>query len=181
VGYINDQYVLNPTQEELKSSKLDLVVADDIRVNLRVNGNNGGDNLYFVNEAFREQRANRAVNQRGYINDQYVLNPTQEELKSSKLDLVVAGTEAAVLIVQRFVDGFRLPVPTWFTGFFHQVVDVLDNNLLLLVRTEPDPGRAEVQQTGSGGGRYRSGRTDGGIRSGTAIQPAQQRARSALR
>ena len=35
--------------------------------------------------------------------------------------------------VQRFVDGFRLPVPTWFTGFFHQVVDVLDNNLLLLV------------------------------------------------
>ncbi|STV86340.1 Polyribonucleotide nucleotidyltransferase [Klebsiella michiganensis] len=36
----------------------------------------------------------------GYINDQYVLNPTQEELKSSKLDLVVAGTEAAVLMVE---------------------------------------------------------------------------------
>ncbi len=34
------------------------------------------------------------------INDQYVLNPTQEELKSSKLDLVVAGTEAAVLMVE---------------------------------------------------------------------------------
>ena len=32
-------------------------------VNLRVNGNDGGDNLNFVNEAFREQRANRAVNQ----------------------------------------------------------------------------------------------------------------------
>ncbi len=30
----------------------------------------------------------------GYINDQYVLNPTQEELKESKLDLVVAGTES---------------------------------------------------------------------------------------
>jgi polyribonucleotide nucleotidyltransferase len=36
----------------------------------------------------------------GYINDQYVLNPTQEELKESKLDLVVAGTEAAVLMVE---------------------------------------------------------------------------------
>ncbi len=36
---------------------------DDIRVNLRVNGNNGRDNLNFVNEAFREQRTNRAVNQ----------------------------------------------------------------------------------------------------------------------
>src|SRR5215469_5876259 len=36
----------------------------------------------------------------GYINDQYVLNPTQEELKTSKLDLVVAGTEAAVLMVE---------------------------------------------------------------------------------
>ncbi|MNT65872.1 hypothetical protein D3C72_2038900 [compost metagenome] len=35
--------------------------------------------------------------------------------------------------VQRFVNGFWLPIPTWFTGFFHQIVDVLDNNLLLLV------------------------------------------------
>ncbi|CNV33065.1 Uncharacterised protein [Salmonella enterica subsp. enterica serovar Bovismorbificans] len=35
--------------------------------------------------------------------------------------------------VQRVVDGFRLPVPTRFTGFFHQIVDRLDNNLLLLV------------------------------------------------
>lgn len=36
---------------------------DDIRVNLRVNRNYGGDNLNFVDEVFREQRANRAVNQ----------------------------------------------------------------------------------------------------------------------
>lgn len=36
----------------------------------------------------------------GYINDQYVLNLTQDELKESKLDLVVAGTEAAVLMVE---------------------------------------------------------------------------------
>ncbi len=36
----------------------------------------------------------------GYINDQYVLNPTTDELKTSQLNLVVAGTEGAVLMVE---------------------------------------------------------------------------------
>ncbi len=35
-----------------------------------------------------------------YVDGQYVLNPTQSELKESKLDLVVAGTESAVLMVE---------------------------------------------------------------------------------
>ena len=35
-----------------------------------------------------------------YIDGQYVLNPTQSELKDSKLNLVVAGTESAVLMVE---------------------------------------------------------------------------------
>jgi polyribonucleotide nucleotidyltransferase len=35
-----------------------------------------------------------------YINDQYVLNPTRSQIKESKLDLVVAGTERAVLMVE---------------------------------------------------------------------------------
>ena len=36
----------------------------------------------------------------GYINGQYVLNPTATELKTSKLNLVVAGTQQAVLMVE---------------------------------------------------------------------------------
>src|SRR3989442_5533769 len=36
----------------------------------------------------------------GYLDGQYVLNPTKTELATSKLDLVVAGTEAAVLMVE---------------------------------------------------------------------------------
>ncbi|CAD6510202.1 polyribonucleotide nucleotidyltransferase [Candidatus Profftia tarda] len=36
----------------------------------------------------------------GYISDQYVLNPTTDELQKSKLDLVVAGTQDAVLMVE---------------------------------------------------------------------------------
>jgi polyribonucleotide nucleotidyltransferase len=36
----------------------------------------------------------------GYIDGQYVLNPTADEIKQSKMDLVVAGTEKAVLMVE---------------------------------------------------------------------------------
>jgi len=36
----------------------------------------------------------------GYVDGQYVLNPTKTELSKSALDLVVAGTEAAVLMVE---------------------------------------------------------------------------------
>ena len=36
----------------------------------------------------------------GYFNGQYVLNPTATELQTSQLDLVVAGTEQAVLMVE---------------------------------------------------------------------------------
>ena len=36
----------------------------------------------------------------GYVNGSYVLNPTASELEASQLDLVVAGTESAVLMVE---------------------------------------------------------------------------------
>ena len=36
----------------------------------------------------------------GYINNEYVLNPTKTELETSALNLVVAGTEQAVLMVE---------------------------------------------------------------------------------
>jgi polyribonucleotide nucleotidyltransferase len=36
----------------------------------------------------------------GYLNGEYLLNPTADELKDSKLDLVVAGTDRAVLMVE---------------------------------------------------------------------------------
>ncbi|WP_415923234.1 polyribonucleotide nucleotidyltransferase [Steroidobacter sp.] len=43
----------------------------------------------------------------GYIDGQYVLNPTVKQIKTSKLDLVVAGTAEAVLMVESEAD--RLP------------------------------------------------------------------------
>src|SRR5438067_2631561 len=36
----------------------------------------------------------------GYVNGEYVLNPTVSQLAKTKLDLVVAGTETAVLMVE---------------------------------------------------------------------------------
>jgi len=36
----------------------------------------------------------------GYANGQYILNPTTTQLKTSQMDLVVAGTEHAVLMVE---------------------------------------------------------------------------------
>ncbi|WP_199154128.1 polyribonucleotide nucleotidyltransferase [Chromobacterium sp. ASV23] len=36
----------------------------------------------------------------GYINGEYVLNPTKSELQTSQMDLVVAGTQRAVLMVE---------------------------------------------------------------------------------
>ena len=41
----------------------------------------------------------------GFIDDKYVLNPTKKELENSKLDLVVAGTKDAVLMVESEANG----------------------------------------------------------------------------
>ncbi|MCW8926721.1 MAG: polyribonucleotide nucleotidyltransferase, partial [Xanthomonadales bacterium] len=40
----------------------------------------------------------------GYVNGEYVLNPNLEQLEESKLNLVVAGTENAVLMVESQAD-----------------------------------------------------------------------------
>ena len=46
-----------------------------------------------------------AASRVGYINDEYVLNPSKEQIIESKLDLVVAGTKDAVLMVESETSG----------------------------------------------------------------------------
>jgi len=48
-----------------------------------------------------------AASRVGYINDKYVLNPSKEQLKESKLNLVVAGTKDAVLMVESEASGLN--------------------------------------------------------------------------
>lgn len=40
----------------------------------------------------------------GLINSRFVINPTSEEMKESSLDLVIAGTEDAILMIEGFSD-----------------------------------------------------------------------------
>ena len=46
-----------------------------------------------------------AASRVGYIKNEYVLNPSKDQLKESKLDLVVAGTKDAVLMVESETSG----------------------------------------------------------------------------
>lgn len=46
-----------------------------------------------------------AASKVGYINGSFVLNPTKEQLKESKLELIVAGTKDAVLMVESEASG----------------------------------------------------------------------------
>jgi len=56
----------------------------------------------------------------GYIDGQYVLNPTNTQLKTSKLDLVVAGTSEAVLMVESEADNLSEEVMLGAVVFGHQ-------------------------------------------------------------
>jgi polyribonucleotide nucleotidyltransferase len=56
----------------------------------------------------------------GYLDGQFVLNPTKTELTTSKLNLVVAGTEAAVLMVESEADELPEEVMLGAVVFGHQ-------------------------------------------------------------
>ncbi len=56
----------------------------------------------------------------GWINGEYVLNPGKTQLADSKLDLVVAGTEAAVLMVESEADQLSEEVMLGAVVFGHE-------------------------------------------------------------
>ncbi|MCZ8111843.1 MAG: polyribonucleotide nucleotidyltransferase [Betaproteobacteria bacterium] len=78
----------------------------------------------------------------GYINGEYVLNPGQTQLADSKMDLVVAGTEAAVLMVESEADQLSEEVMLGAVVFGHDQGKVAINAINELVR---DAGKPEWQ------------------------------------
>jgi polyribonucleotide nucleotidyltransferase len=56
----------------------------------------------------------------GYIDGKYVLNPTATQLATSKLDLVVAGTNEGVLMVESEADGLNEEVMLGAVTFGHE-------------------------------------------------------------
>ncbi|MCE4555987.1 polyribonucleotide nucleotidyltransferase [Roseateles cellulosilyticus] len=56
----------------------------------------------------------------GYVNGDYVLNPSKSELANSQMDLVVAGTQAAVLMVESEASGLSEEVMLGAVVFGHE-------------------------------------------------------------
>ncbi|MFT8212101.1 MAG: polyribonucleotide nucleotidyltransferase [Symbiopectobacterium sp.] len=75
----------------------------------------------------------------GYINDQFVLNPTTDELKQSRLDLVVAGTQGAVLMVESEADLLSEDQMLGAVVFGHDQQQVVIDNINELVEEAGKP------------------------------------------
>jgi len=75
----------------------------------------------------------------GYINGQYVLNPSKSQLAESQMDLIVAGTEAAVLMVESEAKQLSEEVMLGGVVFGHEQGNVAIAAISELVR---DAGKA---------------------------------------
>lgn len=75
----------------------------------------------------------------GYIDGQYLINPTTTQLKSSSMDLIVAGTEAAVLMVES--EAKQLPEDVMLGGvvYGHEQMQTVINAIHDLVAEAGKP------------------------------------------
>ncbi|MQR01759.1 polyribonucleotide nucleotidyltransferase [Glaciimonas soli] len=78
----------------------------------------------------------------GYIDGQYVLNPTTTQLQTSSLDLVVAGTEAAVLMVESEAQQLSEEVMLGAVVYGHEQMKTVIDAIHELVR---DGGKPEIE------------------------------------
>ena len=78
----------------------------------------------------------------GYIDGQYVLNPTVSQLTRSAMDLVVAGTEAAVLMVESEAKQLSEEIMLGAVMFGHEQMKAVIDAIHDLVR---DGGKPEVE------------------------------------
>lgn len=65
----------------------------------------------------------------GYSEGKYILNPTKTELETSDLDLVVAGTESAVLMVESEANLLAEEIMLGAVMFGHSEMQVVINNI----------------------------------------------------
>jgi polyribonucleotide nucleotidyltransferase len=77
----------------------------------------------------------------GYIDGQYVLNPTVSQLPNSQMDLVVAGTETAVLMVESEAQELSEEIMLGAVVFGHEHMKAVIDAIHDLVR---DGGKPEV-------------------------------------
>jgi polyribonucleotide nucleotidyltransferase len=75
----------------------------------------------------------------GYVNGEYILNPGKSELVNSKMDLVVAGTQAAVLMVESEADGLSEEIMLGAVVFGHEQGNIAVAAINELVRDAGKP------------------------------------------
>ena len=75
----------------------------------------------------------------GYVNGEYVLNPSIAELVDSKMDLIVAGTETAVLMVESEADQLSEDVMLGGVVFGHEQGNIAIQAIHDLVRDAGKP------------------------------------------
>ncbi len=75
----------------------------------------------------------------GYLDGQYVLNPTATELETSKLDLVVAGTQAAVLMVESEAHELSEDIMLGAVVFGHEQMQAVINAIHEMVEEAGNP------------------------------------------
>ncbi|HWK61995.1 MAG TPA: polyribonucleotide nucleotidyltransferase [Eoetvoesiella sp.] len=75
----------------------------------------------------------------GYVDGQYVVNPTTSQLQESKLNLVVAGTEAAVLMVESEAQQLSEDVMLGGVVFGHEQMQAVINAIHDLVAEAGKP------------------------------------------
>jgi polyribonucleotide nucleotidyltransferase len=78
----------------------------------------------------------------GYIDGQYVLNPTTSQLANSQMDLVVAGTEQAVLMVESEANQLSEEIMLGAVVYGHDQMQDVINAIHDLVR---DGGKPEIE------------------------------------
>ena len=80
----------------------------------------------------------------GYANGQYILNPTTTQLKTSQMDLVVAGTETAVLMVESEAQQLSEEIMLGAVVYGHEQMKAVIDAIHALVE---EGGKPEVEWT----------------------------------
>jgi polyribonucleotide nucleotidyltransferase len=94
----------------------------------------------------------------GFINNEYVLNPALDEMPESQLDLVIAGTQDAVMMVESEAKELSEEIMLGAVMFGHRHFQPVIEAIIKLAEKaakEPRPRRSRLQGTGKRNSRSR--------------------------
>lgn len=113
----------------------------------------------------------------GFVNGQYVLNPSNEELKNSQLDLIVAGTESSVLMVESEAQELTEEQMLAAVKFGHEQFQPI---IQLINELKSAAGKAKITVTAEDNSRLKQEIADfAGTRLVAAYKKLQKRERAA--